>query len=76
MMHVMLALMQGQGAVGGLFAYLDPGTGSLILQGILAGIAMSAVMLKMFWRRILVFLRLRPPPESLAQEGASSEKNE
>lgn len=35
------------------FAYLDPGTGSAILQGILAGIAAIAVVAKLYWHRLL-----------------------
>lgn len=42
-------------------AYLDPGTGSLVLQVVLAALASAAVMAKLFWHRLLVMLRLRPP---------------
>lgn len=56
--------------IGGTFAYLDPGTGSMILQGILAGIAMSAFMLKMFWHRLMVMLRVRQPEDSGATTSA------
>ena len=34
------------------YAYLDPGTGSLILQGIIAGLAMLSVTIKMWWHKI------------------------
>ncbi len=34
------------------YAYLDPGTGSLILQGIIAGLAMLSVTIKMWWHTI------------------------
>jgi hypothetical protein len=34
------------------YAYLDPGTGSMILQAVLAAIVGSAVAIKIFWRRI------------------------
>ena len=37
-------------------AYLDPGSGSMILQAILGGIAGVLVALKMFGRRLLGFL--------------------
>lgn len=36
-------------------AYLDPGSGSMILQIIAGGIAGLAVALKMFWHRIRGF---------------------
>ena len=33
------------------WAYLDPGTGSMILQLLLGGIAGIAVVFKLYWRR-------------------------
>lgn len=33
-------------------AYLDPGTGSMILQGIIAGIAVAALTIKTYWYKI------------------------
>jgi len=35
------------------FAYLDPASGSLLLQLILGGAAGAAVAVKLFWRRIV-----------------------
>jgi len=37
---------------GPVFAYLDPGTGSMLLQLILGGVAAVGVVLKLFWHRI------------------------
>jgi hypothetical protein len=45
------------------FAYLDPGSGSMMLQVLAGGIAAAAVTLKVYWRRLLVFLRIRKPEE-------------
>jgi hypothetical protein len=39
-------------APGSAYAYLDPVSGSIILQVILGGLAGGAVLLKLFWRRI------------------------
>jgi hypothetical protein len=39
------------------FAYLDPGSGSMILQALLGGIAGLLVSMKLFGRRVLEFLR-------------------
>ena len=36
-------------------AYLDPGTGSMLLQVILGGVAAVGVALKLFWYRIIRF---------------------
>jgi hypothetical protein len=40
------------------YAYLDPGSGSMILQLLLAGLAGLVVVVKIFWRRILSILRI------------------
>jgi hypothetical protein len=57
-----------------LFAYLDPGSGSMMLQVIAGGLAAAAVTLKVYWRRLLVFLRIRKPEEETtpAQTESSS----
>ncbi len=39
-------------------AYLDPGTGSMILQAIAAGLAGVAVAGKLYWRRLKSLLRI------------------
>lgn len=41
------------------FAYIDPGTGSAILQGILAALAAIALTAKLYWHRLLKLLGLR-----------------
>ena len=38
------------------YAYLDPGTGSIILQSILAGIAVAMGMLRLYWHRLKSFI--------------------
>jgi hypothetical protein len=50
-------------------SYLDPGTGSMLLQLIVGGAAAAAVTLKMTWRRITDFLHIskRDEPESEAR---------
>lgn len=40
-------------------AYLDPGTGSAILQGILAAIVVIGITAKLFWHRLIKLLRIR-----------------
>lgn len=45
------------------FAYLDPGSGSMMLQVIAGGLAAAAVTMKVYWRRMLVFLHIRKPDE-------------
>jgi hypothetical protein len=48
------------------FAYLDPGTGSMLVQLLVGGVAALAVTAKLYWHRILRILRLRrdePEPD-------------
>jgi hypothetical protein len=48
------------------FAYLDPGTGSMLVQLLVGGLAAVAVTAKLYWHRILKLLRIRkdePEPE-------------
>ena len=44
------------------FAYLDPGTGSMLLQVILGGIAAVGVALKLFWHKIRIALGMSKKP--------------
>ena len=44
-----------------LIAYLDPGTGSMLMTAIAGGIGAIAVTAKLFWGRLLVLLRIRKP---------------
>ena len=37
-------------------AYLDPGTGSIILQSVLAGVAVAIGVLRLYWYRFKSFL--------------------
>ena len=53
-------------------AYLDPGSGSMILQILAGGIAAVAVTAKLYWGKILRFLRIRkdePETHTAGQAG-------
>lgn len=41
------------------FAYIDPGTGSAVLQGILAALAAIGLTLKLYWHRFLKLIGVR-----------------
>ena len=51
-----------------LLAYLDPGSGSMILQILAGGLAAVAVTAKLYWDRILKFLRIRKPEDETAPQ--------
>ncbi len=44
-------------------AYIDAGTGSLLLQGIAGGVAAVAVTARLYWRRLKAVFR-RPEEET------------
>ena len=48
-------------------AYLDPGSGSMILQILAGGLAAVAVTAKLYWNRILRFLRIRKDEPEVSQ---------
>jgi hypothetical protein len=49
------------------YAYLDPGTGSILLQALIGGIAASVTVVSMYYQRIKAFF---------AGQSASKESNE
>ncbi|MEP0201353.1 MAG: hypothetical protein ABJ084_10710 [Halioglobus sp.] len=48
-------------------AYLDPGTGSMILQGLIAGIAVAGFTIKTYWYKLRSFFG-KDQPSSLLEE--------
>lgn len=52
----MIALLTMAAVPASALAYLDPGTGSMMLQVILGGIAAVGVAIKLFWYKIIAFL--------------------
>ena len=39
------------------YAYLDPGLGSIILQGIVAALAATSLTIKIYWQKIKQFFK-------------------
>jgi hypothetical protein len=50
-------------------AYLDPGSGSMLLQVLLGGTAAIAVILRLYWGRLLELLRIRSKDAPTKQDG-------
>ena len=53
-----------------LLAYIDPASSSMILTAIAGGFAAVAVTARLYWRRLLVFLRIRKPEAEEAPAAA------
>ena len=54
-------------------AYLDPGSGSMILQILAGGVAAVAVTAKLYWNRLLRFLHIRKDEPETAEPSSTRE---
>jgi hypothetical protein len=54
------------------YAYLDPGTGSILLQGLIAGIAGGIVAFKLYWSKVKQFLPFAKAKDHKADGEAGS----
>lgn len=52
------------------YAYLDPGTGSIIIQGVIATVVGAGVAMKIYWHKIRKFFS----PSRNTDNGGSNEK--
>lgn len=58
-------------APAGAFAYLDPATGSMLLQVILGGAAALGVALKLYWHKIRAVIGLGAKPKPKPEDEAT-----
>jgi hypothetical protein len=61
MTNLFILSMSPQGLlfISSILGYIDPGTGSIILQALVASVVGAAIAVKLFWHRILKFLGIR-----------------
>jgi hypothetical protein len=72
---VALSLLLLGSTTGTAHAYLDAGTGSMILQLLLGGVAGAALVGKLYWHRFLVMLGVRKDePENPAENQARADR--
>ena len=45
-------------------AYLDPGSGGMMIQLLLGGFAGAAVLVRLYWRQLLIRIGVRKPDMS------------
>ncbi len=65
-----LVLLGAVGITSPAYAYLDPGTGSMLVQMLLGGVAGALVIGKLYWHRVTAFFGRRPQ-ENSRQEATS-----
>jgi hypothetical protein len=51
------------------FFYIDPGSGSLLLQAIAGGVAAAGVMARVYWKRLRRFLHIDKPEDESSTTG-------
>ncbi len=56
------------------YAYLDPATGSMLLQMIIGGIAGALVVIKLYWTNLKIFLFGAKPKDVPSQDNADSDE--
>lgn len=44
-------------SINSAYAYIDPGTGSIIIQGIIGFVAAALATIKIYWQKIKLFLK-------------------
>ena len=71
-----LSLLLLGSSTGAAHAYLDAGTGSMILQVLLGGVAGLALVGKLYWHRLLVMLGVRKEPEPDAPDAKALARSE
>lgn len=54
------------------FAYMDPGSGSMMLQLLLGGVGGAAVVLRLYWHRLRAFFGRGPAAETQVSERSAT----
>ena len=52
---LLAALVVYAASISNAFAYLDPGTGSILLQALIGGIAASVTVVSLYYQRVKAF---------------------
>jgi len=50
------------------FAYLEPGTGSMLVQGLIGGVAMVMSFLSIYWQKVKAFFSKEEADTDTAEE--------
>jgi hypothetical protein len=60
-LRIAIALVACLSIASPAYAYLDPGTGSMLISAVLGVAAAVALAVKMFWYRLIAFFRGKRP---------------
>lgn len=70
---VVLVLGSCLGFTAPAYAYLDPGTGSLLLQGLIATIAAGAATVSIYWGKVRSYFAKKKEPDDGHSDGQGKE---
>lgn len=56
------------------FAYIDPGTGSALIQGLIAAIAAVSITAKLYWHRIVNFISRKKKADQPSESDSEKER--
>lgn len=75
---VVRALLAGMflGLASNAFAYIDPGSGSILIQGLIAALAAAGVALKLYWHRFIGLFRRNTEEPKTSETDTSSGPSE
>lgn len=62
------------GVIGDSAAYLDPGTGSIILQGLIAAIAGAATVGTLYWHKVKTFFSSFSKDDKKTEEDSNNDQ--
>jgi hypothetical protein len=65
------SLVIGGGALPA-YAYLDPGTGSMLIQGIIGAVAAVGVALKLYWHKLKILISGRKAEDDATKKSQDS----
>ena len=58
------------------FAYLDPGTGSMLIQGLVGAIAAAALTIKLYWHKFKALFRSKKRSEEVGADVPSQSEGD
>tara|TARA_B100000953_G_scaffold251328_1_gene214089 strand:- start:150 stop:353 length:204 start_codon:yes stop_codon:yes gene_type:complete len=56
---LVITLILGQFSISNAFAYIDPGSGSMILQMLIGTLLGAGIVVKLYWQKIRMKIRMK-----------------
>ena len=56
---LVITLILGQFSISNAFAYIDPGSGSMILQMLVGTLLGAGIVVKLYWQKIRMKIRMK-----------------